>query len=227
MRALVLDYPGDRRAASADDQFLFGGDLLAAPVVEAGERSRRVHLPRGRWLDARRALRYDAAGDGAFHAGAARALRGGRTVTARAALDDLPLYVRQGAVLPMLPADVSTLSRYGKGSVVRLADRRDRLRLLAFPGPSTTAGMFSGERLRSDSADGRWTLRIDGRRERRYTLEASTVGLRGFGRERFRACAVTVAGRPLRRSAWSQRRGADVLIATFRARRAVVVVRGC
>jgi alpha-glucosidase (family GH31 glycosyl hydrolase) len=225
MRALVLDDPEDRRAAGAQDEFRFGADLLAAPVVRGGARSRPVYLPRGRWLDARTALRYDGEGNGAFHVRAATSFRGGRTVTAPAALDELPLYVRDGAVLPLLPADVSTLSRYGKG-IVRLADRRDRLRLLAFPGPRTMAGMFSGERLSSTSGAGRWTLGIDGSRRRRYELEASTLGLRpARGRGRFRTCGVTVDGRPLPRSAWHQT-AAGVLAATFTARRATVVVRG-
>ena len=218
--------PGDRRATAAEDEFRFGPDLLAAPVVQDAARDRRVYLPRGRWLDARGALSYDAEGDGAYHAGPARELRGGRTITARAALDVLPLYVRAGAVIPMLPADVSTLSPYA-GDVVRLADRRDRLRLLAFPGPRTSAGMLSGERLTSTTARGRWTLRIDGARTRRYALEASTSGLRGGRGERaFRACAVTVGGRALSRSDWRQARS-GVLTARFSARRATVVVRDC
>ena len=108
MRALVLDDPRDRRATEVEDGFRFGRDLLAAPVVRDAARSRPVYLPRGRWLDARAALRYDARGDGAFHAGAAEAVTGGRTVTARAALDELPLYIRDGAVLRLLSADVST-----------------------------------------------------------------------------------------------------------------------
>lgn len=208
----------------ADDEFRFGRDLLAAPVVRAGARSRPVYPPRGRWLDARAALPYDAAGDGAFHAVAAAALTGGRTVTARATLDELPPYVRDGAVLPLLAADVSTLSSYGRG-VVRLADRRDRLRLLAFPGPRTTAGMFSGERVDSATAPGRWKLAIRGARTRRHTLEASTLGLRpARGRGPFRTCAITVGGRALPRSAWRQTR-AGVLTATLTARRATVVVR--
>jgi alpha-glucosidase (family GH31 glycosyl hydrolase) len=197
MRALVLDYPRDRRAAAAEDEFLFGDDLLAAPVITAGARSRSVYLPRGRWLDARGALAYDER-DGAFHVRPAGVLRGRRTVTARARLDELPLYVRAGAVIPMLPADVFTLSDFGGGEVVRLADRRDRMRLLAFP---ATRG-------------GRWTVAVVGDRRRRYTLEAA-----------FRACAVALDGRPLPRSAWRVRRG--VLTATFSARRARLTARGC
>jgi alpha-glucosidase (family GH31 glycosyl hydrolase) len=196
MRALVLQHPRDGRAAGVEDQFMFGDDLLAAPVLKAGARSRRVYLPRGRWLDARRALRYESR-DGSFHAGRAPVVRGGRTVRARAGLDELPLYVRAGAVIPMLPADVSTLSDFGAGAVVRLADRQNQMRLLAFP----------------TRADASWTLKLAGPR-RRYTLEAV-----------FRACSVSLDGRPLPHSAWRQHRG--VLTATFRARRSILAVRGC
>jgi hypothetical protein len=166
MRALVLEHPRDRRAGAVEDQFMFGDDLLAAPVLKAGARSRSVYLPRGRWLDGRQALRYDPR-DGAFHPGPARVLRGRRTVRTRAALNELPLFVRSGAVIPMLPADVSTLSRFGAGEVVRLADRSDRLRLLAFPSRSSR----------------RWTLRVSGP-PRRYTVEAA-----------FRVCGLTLDGR--------------------------------
>jgi alpha-glucosidase (family GH31 glycosyl hydrolase) len=214
MRALALAYPRDRRAAAIDDEYLFGPDLLAAPVVRAGARSRSVYLPRGRWLDARRALRYDAKRDGAWHAGSVRAIAGGRRVRVAAALDQLPLFVREGAVIPLLSADVSTLSAYGTGRVVRLADRRRRLRLLAFPGP---------RHLR----DGAWGLHVSGPSVRRYTLEASTAGPSEGGGELFRACAVSVNGRTLPRSAWRQPRPGGVLVASFTARRASVAVRGC
>jgi alpha-D-xyloside xylohydrolase len=207
MGALVLTHPRDARALAADDEYMFGPDLLAAPVTTPGARSRRVYLPRGRWLDGRRALRYDAAGDGAFHAGAARAVSGHRTVEVRASLDQLPLFVRAGAVIPLLPADVSTLSDFGAGRVVRLADRRNRLRLLAFPaGRSRT-----------------WKLHVRSTRAVRYTLEASTAALPGA----FQTCSVTVAGRRLPRVAWRQDRAGGVLTVRFSAARATLVVSGC
>jgi alpha-glucosidase (family GH31 glycosyl hydrolase) len=225
MRALLLRDPRDARGAARDDQFLVGDDLLAAPVLRAGARGRSVYLPRGRWLDARTALTYDAAGDGAFGAGVARPLRGGRTVRARAALDELPLYVRAGAVLPLLPADVSTLSDYGSGTVVRLRDRLDQLRLLAFPSADSSAGMFERERVVSRPARGAWRLEVRGTRTRTYRLEASTTLLRGSAREAFLPCGLRLGGRELPRDAWSFDRRRRVLTATFRARRATLVVR--
>jgi alpha-glucosidase (family GH31 glycosyl hydrolase) len=224
MRALVLGDPRDARGAARDDEFLFGDDLLAAPVLRDGARSRSVYLPRGRWLDAREALSYDAAGDGAFHAAGARALRGGRAVRAKAALDELPLYVRAGAVLPLLPADVSTLSDYGTG-VVRLRDRLDQLRLLAFPSGTSSAGMFERERVVSRPGRGTWRLEVRGGRARTYRLEAATAGLRGAGGGAFVPCGLRLGGRELPRDAWSFDRRRGVLTASFTARRATLLVR--
>jgi alpha-glucosidase (family GH31 glycosyl hydrolase) len=227
MRALVLDDPRDPRAAAADDEFRLGRDLLAAPVLSAGARSRAVYLPRGRWLEARRSLSYDAAGDGALHLARAVAVRGGRTVRARAGVGELPLYVRAGAILPLLPSDVSTLSPYGKGHVVRLADRRGALRLLAFPRGRSSAGMFATERLASRAGRGRWSLAVRGARTRRYALEASTADLRDARGGAFRPCRLRVGARTLPRGDWRFDAGRRVLTASFRARRATLQVTAC
>ena len=53
MRPLFLAFPDDPMAWSVDDAFLFGPDLLVAPVTEAGARERDVYLPAGaHWTDA-------------------------------------------------------------------------------------------------------------------------------------------------------------------------------
>ena len=123
MRHLALAFPGDARAAARDEQFLFGPDLLAAPVLAPGLKEQVAYLPRGRWIDLWRSARYDEA-DGSLKLGRARLLEGGREVTLPAPLEELPLLVREDAVIPMLPAGVDSL--YG---------RRDdgRRALLAFP----------------------------------------------------------------------------------------------
>ena len=77
MRHGLLTNPGDPRAAAADDQFGFGPDLLAAPVLEPGARTRRLYLPRGRWVDLWRSASYRSA-DGSLGLRRARVLRGGR-----------------------------------------------------------------------------------------------------------------------------------------------------
>ena len=218
MRDLALEAPGDRRAGAVDDEFGFGPDLLAAPVVTEGARSRRVYLPRGRWIDFARAVRYDA--DGGFHVAGGATVAGATTRKVSARVDALPLFVRAGAILPLLSPDVDTLSDYGT-DVVHLRDRIDRLRLLAFPRTTPSAARaYAGDRFGSRVHDGVWSLSIDGGRSRRYDLEAATAGLGSFT-----PCAVSLAGRPLPRGSWSFDRH-NVLHARFTARRATLAVDG-
>lgn len=218
MAHLALTAPGDPKALAADDQLLFGPDLLAAPVVRPNVRSRRVYAPAGRWVDWWRSVRYTV-GRGAFRAGRARLLRGGAEHTLPAPLEEIPLLARAGSVLPLLDPDVDTLAPYGDGTnVVRLRDRDHLLTLLAFPRGRWKGAMFEGERLSStELPKGRgWRLGVSGSRTRTYSVEA---GLRTLERP-FRPCAVTVGGRPLAGTRWSYSAKSQVLRARFKARRA-------
>jgi len=89
MRPLFLDFPADPACWDIADQFLFGGDILVAPVVTEGARERDVYLPAGAdWRDA--------------WTGAPAA--GGQWVTAAAPLELIPVYVR-GNVSPFGPIE--------------------------------------------------------------------------------------------------------------------------
>ncbi|MFG1806812.1 TIM-barrel domain-containing protein [Streptomyces sp. NPDC049040] len=82
IRPLLLEFPADEAGWDVDDQFLCGRDLLVAPVVRQGATERRVHLPAGaEWRDL---------ATGAVHPG-------GRSVTAAAPLDIVPLFLRDHA----------------------------------------------------------------------------------------------------------------------------------
>jgi alpha-glucosidase/alpha-D-xyloside xylohydrolase len=87
VRALWLHYPADRAAVARGDQYLWGRDILVAPVVEKGAASRGVYLPAGRWFD--------------FWTEEAR--DGGREIGRAVDLGTLPLFVRAGAIVPMGP----------------------------------------------------------------------------------------------------------------------------
>jgi len=87
MRALWLHHPDDPAAVARGDEYLWGRDILVAPVVEKGASSRRLHLPRGTWLD--------------FWT--EELVEGGREIDRAVDLATLPLYVRAGAILPMGP----------------------------------------------------------------------------------------------------------------------------
>jgi alpha-glucosidase (family GH31 glycosyl hydrolase) len=86
-RALWLHYPDDAVAVACGDQYLWGRDLLVAPVVEKAATSRRVYLPRGAWYDFWTNDRTE----------------GGKEIVRKVDLETTPLYVRAGAILPMGP----------------------------------------------------------------------------------------------------------------------------
>lgn len=84
MRPMQLAFPGDPAVAHLDRQYLLGPDLLVAPVLsEDGEVE--FYLPAGRWTGLL----------------TGETVEGGRWVTERHGFDSLPLYVREGAVLPV------------------------------------------------------------------------------------------------------------------------------
>jgi alpha-glucosidase (family GH31 glycosyl hydrolase) len=87
IRGLWLHYPGDPVAVARGDQYLWGPNLLIAPVTEQGATSRKVYLPRGAWHD--------------FWTG--ERMEGGREITRAVDLETMPLYARAGAILPMGP----------------------------------------------------------------------------------------------------------------------------
>jgi len=173
MRDLALVYPEDARAVRADDEYLFGSDLLVAPVITPGISSRRVYLPHGRWIELARSSHLTDAGR--LTLGHATVLRGGRSVTALAPRNTIPLFVRAGAVLPMLPRSVDTLSSYGRGVRHLGADRRT---LLAAPAPGrSTQVLGSGETLASRVSGRTWTLRLSALTARRYDVQATLAAL--------------------------------------------------
>ena len=51
MRALWLHYPDDAQAVARSDEYLWGRDILVAPVTDAGAAARQLYLPRGSWYD--------------------------------------------------------------------------------------------------------------------------------------------------------------------------------
>ena len=220
MRHLALAHPLDERAAAREDEYLFGPDLLAAPVVEPGATERELYLPRGRWVDFWRAVSYRPR-RGDLRLGRARLLAGRREATVPAPLEELPLLIRAGAVLPLLPADVDTLAAYGPGrDAVPLSRRRGRLDLLAVPRGRWRGSFHRGEALVSRARGRRWDLTVRGKRRRRYAVQASLATLR----RPFKPCRVTVGrrSRPFRYSVRTR-----VLRTSFAVRRGTLTVRGC
>jgi alpha-glucosidase (family GH31 glycosyl hydrolase) len=221
MRHLALAHPRDRRALAREDEFLFGPDVLAAPVLEPGARRRSLYLPRGRWVDLWRSARYRER-DGGLSLGLARVLRGGRRTTLPAPLAELPLLVRAGTLLALLPPEVDTLAAYGdRADAVSLRERSGQRAVLAFPRGRSAARLDGGGVLSAREGERSWTLSVRSRRVRRWTLQASLATLR----RPFRPCEVSAARGRL--GGWRFDRRTRVLRATLLGRRARLQVRGC
>jgi alpha-glucosidase len=86
LRPLFWDDPQDPRLRSVDDAFLLGEALLVAPVIQQGSRERFVRLPKGKW----------------YRFGTNSCLDGGGDVLVTAALEEIPLFVRSGSIIPEL-----------------------------------------------------------------------------------------------------------------------------
>ncbi|AIQ40834.1 glycoside hydrolase family 31 protein [Paenibacillus sp. FSL R5-0912] len=89
MRPLFYDFPQDPAAWDVEDQYMFGPDLLVAPVLSEGERARKVYLPSGsQWT----------------HVYSGNTFAGGQAIMTDAPLEQIPLFIRDDAALPILGA---------------------------------------------------------------------------------------------------------------------------
>lgn len=86
MRPLLFDFYWDPNTYQVDDEYLFGDDILVAPVVEQGAAERKVYLPKGAcWTEVSTGKAYE----------------GGRVITAQAPLDLIPLFFRDGSQMEL------------------------------------------------------------------------------------------------------------------------------
>jgi len=88
MRPMVMDFAADTNVRNLGDQYMFGPSLLVAPVYQFKARTRKVYLPKGKgWYDFNSGVYFD----------------GGQTVDAAAPLLRMPMFVKEGAILPYGP----------------------------------------------------------------------------------------------------------------------------
>lgn len=85
VRALVMDYPNDIKVRQIEDEYLFGESLLVAPLTAKQGEEREVYLPEGNWFDFFTHEKYE----------------GGKTYTIKAPLEKIPVFVKDGALIPM------------------------------------------------------------------------------------------------------------------------------
>ncbi len=84
MSPLFYHFPKDAQAAGIEDQYMFGAEVLVAPVMQLGLRKRPVYLPEGAsWIEASSGVEY----------------QGGQTIDADAPLSVIPVFVKKGSDL--------------------------------------------------------------------------------------------------------------------------------
>jgi alpha-D-xyloside xylohydrolase len=127
MRAVGLAHPELGLHPRFD--YLLGDHLLVAPVVHAGATEREVAFPSGRWLDWFDGTTYE----------------GGAAITVPAPLSKLPLFLREGAIVPLLRPTIDTLSPVAMpGQIDSYATTTGILFPRVFPGPATGFELFDG-----------------------------------------------------------------------------------
>jgi alpha-D-xyloside xylohydrolase len=143
MRPMALAFQDDPEAAHHVHQYLFGPDLLVAPVIQPGTH-RSVYVPAGEWID--------------YWSGEART--GPGVIEVEAPLARMPLFVRAGAILPRLPEGVQTLvERHAvmAPGVVALDERRV---LEVWPGADGAVVTWDGLSAELVREGGQVTLRV-------------------------------------------------------------------
>jgi alpha-glucosidase/alpha-D-xyloside xylohydrolase len=118
MRALWLHHPNDTIAVGRGDEYMWGPDILVAPVVEKGATTRRLYLPPGTWFDFWTEERTE----------------GGRMIDRAVDLATTPLYVRAGAVVPLGPVKQYT-SEPSNGPMT----------LVVYPGADGTSSLYEDD----------------------------------------------------------------------------------
>jgi len=84
LRQLLFDHPDDSSLYETWDEYMFGPSILVAPVLKDGARQRPVYLPKGRWMD---------------YNDRKTVYAGGATINAMAPLAQIPLFVKEGAIV--------------------------------------------------------------------------------------------------------------------------------
>ena len=82
MRTLFFEFPDDKNAWQREDEYMFGSDILVAPILELGQRDREVYFPGGAtWIDIWTGKKY----------------AGGSTQSIDAPIDKIPFFIREGS----------------------------------------------------------------------------------------------------------------------------------
>ncbi|HYC93371.1 MAG TPA: glycoside hydrolase family 31 protein [Thermoanaerobaculia bacterium] len=194
MRPMFVEFPDEGATWGMDDQFLFGPDLLIAPVLRAGVTERGVYLPKGEWYDFWTGRRYT----------------GGRGITVPVTMQAIPIFVRGGAFVFGQPVVQHTGEMAGQPLEVTLYPSGTSERTFyedAGDGFAYERGGFARRRFRARK-EGAATIVEIGAPEGSYRPRPRALQLAVRGVE---ASRVSMGGTALPRSDWTVRDGTVVV----------------
>ena len=114
-----MDFPGDKKVLNIGDQYMFGPSIMVCPVYHYKARSREVYLPAGQgWYD--------------FYTG--QFFEGGQIITANAPFERIPLFVKEGSIIPV-----------GPEVEYALQSKNDDITLLIYQGADAVFDLYEDE----------------------------------------------------------------------------------
>ncbi|ADB33101.1 glycoside hydrolase family 31 [Kribbella flavida DSM 17836] len=122
MQAMSVAYPGDATAAAQDQQYMFGRQLLVAPITTQGATSKNVYLPAGEWYDFWNGGRAQGAGTKVYSADTGT----------------IPVYAKAGAIVPL---NLNANYELG-GTIGNSVDNYTNLAFRIYPSGTTSYGYF-------------------------------------------------------------------------------------
>ena len=130
MRALVYEFQNDPKVYDESFEFLYGRDILVANVIEKGAKTRQVYLPAGcKW--------YDWNDNYACY-------EGGQTIEVPVSMETIPMFIREGAIIPMAANQLMSMER----------DHMTSLHLTLAPGQESSYVLYDDDGVTNAFKDG-------------------------------------------------------------------------
>ncbi|MGE5498881.1 MAG: TIM-barrel domain-containing protein, partial [Syntrophothermus sp.] len=132
MRALVMDFDKDKKVRDISSQYMFGPSMLINPVTEFKARSRNVYLPEG---------------FGWYEMKTGKYLTGGRTIIAEAPYSDIPVFLKEGSIIPTGP-EIQYASEKPDGII----------RLYVYTGKDASFSLYEDENVNYNYEKGKYSV---------------------------------------------------------------------
>jgi alpha-D-xyloside xylohydrolase len=145
IRPLVLLNQNDANTVSLQHTYLFGNEFLVAPMVTPNSDARQVYLPAGNWFDFWTNQRH----------------AGGQNINwTNNQQSQMPLFVREGAIVPMLLTEVQTLcdTNYVNNPNIKTPD--SGLQFWIYPGQKSQFTVYDGTDIQCEAAGGNVTVTL-------------------------------------------------------------------